>query len=243
MTPRLHVFGLPHTITSPTYSHCAFTGKVLRFPKMMKSVGYEVYHYGVGSENYSGADKHIEIMTVEEQQALLGNTYDPHSPTFVGNPADVSNPVYKTFNTRLRDRLLKPNLVSERDIFCLAFGHGHSEGIQDYPNTSVETGIGYPTLVPNAKVRIFETNAWMHWHYGKANVQGHDYSFVIPNYYDPDDWAVEPVSEDGYWLYFGRIDSIKGLHIIKAAADARPDQRFMICGQGNPTPFLGKNVE
>ena len=48
---RLHLPAIPHTITSAAYSHCAFTGKVLRFPRMMMSVGYEVYHYGVeGSE-------------------------------------------------------------------------------------------------------------------------------------------------------------------------------------------------
>ena len=49
---RLHLPAIPHTITSAAYSHCAFTGKVLRFPRMMMSVGYEVYHYGVeGSES------------------------------------------------------------------------------------------------------------------------------------------------------------------------------------------------
>ena len=49
---RLHLPAIPHTITSAAYSHCAFTGQVLRFPRMMMSVGYEVYHYGVeGSES------------------------------------------------------------------------------------------------------------------------------------------------------------------------------------------------
>ena len=40
---RLHILGLPHTVTIDEFSHCAFTGKILRFPPMMKSVGYEVY--------------------------------------------------------------------------------------------------------------------------------------------------------------------------------------------------------
>jgi hypothetical protein len=44
---RLHLPAIPHTITSPEFSHCAFTGKVLRFAPMMRSRGYEVIHYGV----------------------------------------------------------------------------------------------------------------------------------------------------------------------------------------------------
>jgi hypothetical protein len=41
---RLHIPGIPHTITREEFSHCAFTGKVHRFPRMMMSVGFEVYH-------------------------------------------------------------------------------------------------------------------------------------------------------------------------------------------------------
>ena len=49
---RLHLPAIPLTITSAAYSHCDFTGKALRFPRMMMSLGYEVYHYGVeGSES------------------------------------------------------------------------------------------------------------------------------------------------------------------------------------------------
>ena len=244
MKPRLHIFGLPHTVTSPEYSHCAFTGKVLRFPRMMQSVGYEVYHYGVGSENHSGATKHIEIMTVEEQQKLAQAKYDPTSPKFVGDLANVGNDLYKGFNQRLREDCLKPNLESARDIFCLAFGHGHHEGVAGFPNTLVETGIGYPVLVPNSKVRVYESQAWLHWHLGKGNRAGCDYEFVIPNYFDPLEWEVRDVPEDGYWLYFGRIDPIKGVNIVEEIAKHRPDQRFVICGQGDAKPYLKtKNIE
>ena len=51
---RLRLPAVPHTITSPEYSHCAFTGKVLRFSPMMRSQGYEVLHYGV--EGSAGID-------------------------------------------------------------------------------------------------------------------------------------------------------------------------------------------
>ena len=61
---RLHLPAVPHTITSPECSHCAFTGKVLRFSPMMRSQGYEVLHYGVeGSEG-------IDILTRAEWDEL-----------------------------------------------------------------------------------------------------------------------------------------------------------------------------
>jgi len=34
--PRLHLIGIFHTQHTAAYSHCAFTGKALRFPKMMQ---------------------------------------------------------------------------------------------------------------------------------------------------------------------------------------------------------------
>ena len=66
---RLHMFAIPHTITCDEFSHCAFTGKVLRFAPMMRSRGYEVYHYGIET-SISGATKQIDLMTVSEWMEL-----------------------------------------------------------------------------------------------------------------------------------------------------------------------------
>jgi len=38
----LHLVGIFHTQHTAAYSHCAFTGKALRFPKMMQGQGYAV---------------------------------------------------------------------------------------------------------------------------------------------------------------------------------------------------------
>ena len=65
---RLHLAAVPHTITSPEYSHCAFTGKVLRFSRMMRSQGYKVYRYGVEGSVSGGHD--IDILTWEEWEEL-----------------------------------------------------------------------------------------------------------------------------------------------------------------------------
>lgn len=71
LKPTLHQIGLFHTITSLSYSHCAFTSKVLRFPKMMRPFGYRVVEYGNGTSE-SLADEHVQILTEDELQTGCG---------------------------------------------------------------------------------------------------------------------------------------------------------------------------
>jgi hypothetical protein len=49
---RLHLVGIFHTQHTAAYSHCAFTGKALCFPKMMQSQGYEVIEYSNAGRIY-----------------------------------------------------------------------------------------------------------------------------------------------------------------------------------------------
>lgn len=62
---RLHLIGIFHTKCTEEYSHCAFTGKVFRFSRMMKPFGWTVIEYSnEGSESI--ADKHEVMLTNEE---------------------------------------------------------------------------------------------------------------------------------------------------------------------------------
>jgi hypothetical protein len=54
-------------VVSAKYSHCAFTGKVLRFPKMMRLYGYKVIEYSNGSSE-SDANEHVVMLTDAELQ-------------------------------------------------------------------------------------------------------------------------------------------------------------------------------
>ena len=121
MPIRLHMPGVPHTITRLEYSHCAFTGKVLRFAPMMRSRGFEVYHYGVeGSE--SGANEQIQLMTKTEWTDLREQSYKFLKPDlsmeeirkklddpteFVGDLANFDTPLHIEFNKRLRTEVMK----------------------------------------------------------------------------------------------------------------------------------------
>lgn len=67
--PTIHLIGCFHTITNIDHSHCAFTGKVLRFPKMMQPFGYTVIEYSNGTSE-STANEHVQILTKDELELL-----------------------------------------------------------------------------------------------------------------------------------------------------------------------------
>ena len=238
MKPRLHLLGVPHTITRSEWSHCAFTGKVMRFSRMMQSAGYHVTHYG-NEGSQAGADEEVEILSRVEFESFVG-AYDPLSPRFVGTPADIGHPLYRAFNLLLHRALAAR--VEPADVVCFPFGPAH-QGATAGPYADkikkayfVETGIGYPETF--CFHLVYESSAWMHWHHGKrGEANGSNYRWVIPNYYDLNEW--KPSYESGqYYAYFGRIADHKGLSDIVEIAWARPDIEIVLCGQGDPKPYL-----
>ena len=248
---RLHILGLPHTITRDEFSHCAFTGKIQRFSPMMRSVGYEVFHYGVEGSD-SGADKNFNVLSLEEWNQLRFISYKIHGPnlndeeiikkindpaTFVGDLGNSTYPLYIEFNKRLK-QLLEQNYRSRAiDIVCLPFGRGHSQAINNKNYIVVESGIGYPTSF--CDFRIFESHAWLHCIYGKEDKMCvSNYNFVVPNYFDSKVWKFNSIPKKNTVGFLGRIYSGKGLHTIVEIAKRFPDIDFIICGQGDPMPFL-----
>ena len=237
--PTLHLVGIFHTKHTAAYSHCAFTGKALRFSKMMRMCGYRVIEYAnAGSESL--ADEKVEMLTHDEFENLLGNR---DKKSFHGDDATVGAPHHRLFEDRLV-AAMKPR-VKPRDIICHPFGHAHSRLLQDFPaNTHVETGIGYPTLV-DGTIKIFESYAWRHYHAGKAGRQGAHYEFVIPNYFDIEDW--QPSFKPGkYYAFLGRIDACKGLDTLYEIAKFLPnidkDAKIVLSGQGDYTRWAHPNI-
>ena len=232
---RLHLIGIFHTQAKASFSHCAFTGKALRFPRMMQAKGYEVIEYSnEGSE--AGATEHVPILTTEEFDNLYGSR---KQTDFYGDNATIGSEGHQLFEERVIVELRKR--LEEGDIICHPFGHAHQILTDKFPNhPHVETGIGYPMLMPNS-FRIFESYAWMHYHQGKENRQGKNYEWVVPNYFDLDEW--EPSYKPGQYLAFlGRICSAKGLDTIKEIANYSP-WPIVLHGQGDPTPWKHPNIE
>lgn len=203
---RLHLIGLFHTIPKPEYSHCAFTGRVFRFGKMMLPFGYEIIEYSnEGSEAQSS--EHVCILETEEFERLKA-LYKQEQPN---EAASTDSTLYKRFRQVLDRELLKR--VEPGDIICHPFGIAHSYLKNDIPYAKhIEIGIGYVEAF--ADFRVYETYQWWAWHQGKEQKPGNAYQWVCPMAYDIDEW--EPSYETGdYLLYFGRVIDSKGIEIVK----------------------------
>ena len=233
--PRLHLLGIFHTVHSQEYSHCAFTGKALRFSKMMRKYGYEVIEYAnAGSE--SEADEKVTMLTADEVQKYLKQ----EKTEFHGNLAATGTPHHGLFEERLRPAIKAR--IRPGDLVCHPFGHAHAILMHDFPrHLHVETGIGYPTLMTGS-LRIFESYAWRHYHCAKEDRQGTNYEWVIPNYFDIDAW--EPKYEPGKYIAFlGRIASCKGLDTIFEIARHLDDKKIILCGQGEYSKWRHPKIE
>jgi glycosyltransferase involved in cell wall biosynthesis len=81
----------------------------------------------------------------------------------------------------------------------------------------------------------------MHYHQGKEGRNGKNYEWVVPNYYDLDDWDVR--TEHGSYLAFlGRITELKGIDTIRAIAEHSP-WPIVLHGQGDPSRWQHPNIE
>ena len=247
---RLHMLGLPHTITNNSFSSCAFTGKILRFSPMMQSLGYEVYHYGnEGSE--SGADKHFDILNRTEWNNLRFESYKTLKPeltddeihmklnnsnTMYGELSVINSPIHIEFNKRLNKLLQKNYRSKSTDIVCLPFGKTHLSALANLDILYVESGIGYYNSFHN--YRIYETYAHMHTGLAERtpkSVIGDNYWFVIPNYYNIIEWPLNLNPDNTVVGYFGRLIVNKGMNVIYSIAKCFPNITFILHGQGNLT--------
>jgi len=236
MMMALHLPGLPHTVTTEEYSHCAFTEKVLKFAKMFArhQPEYRVVHYGVEGAETEAAEQ-VDIMSRDEQNELRG--HDGNDPAkFYSDDGNTGSPLYLEFNRRLNELLRER--VADEDLVLMPFGAGHSQGVDGIPAMQlVESGIGYLHLA-HAAHKVFESEAWRHWHQGRADRNGLNYEWVIPNYYDEEAWDVELSPPRNRVVFLGRICEIKGLDTIWEIARRRRDLKFELCGQGDPGPWL-----
>lgn len=234
---RLHLLGLPHTVTTDEFSHCAFTGKIKKFSPMMRPLGYEVVHYGVeGSE--SGANEEVVVITRDEQATLLGHRFEDKTRLYETNVRTDSK-LFKLFNSNLATLLNER--VEPGEIVLNTYGYGHYDAVRGHKGVNIESGIGYPDSYQ--RFRVFDSYAWMAFHQGKHGAHGSGYEWVVPNYFVPEEWPIT-LYPDGYILYFGRLGYHKGCHVVAEIAKHMPDTRFIMCGQGDPAPFLtSPNIE
>jgi glycosyltransferase involved in cell wall biosynthesis len=239
---RLHCLSIPHTVTHPDWSHCAFTQKVRRFAPMLQPFGFHLTHYGVAG-SVSGANEDVVLMAQDEHQQLLGHPY-AHGSALYGNDAQDGSDLYRQWNLYARDALKER--VAPGDLILLPFGHAHAAAVRGLPVLAagagaVESGIGYfDTLLP---WRVYESFAVRHavmakeGRYG-VTLESSRLEWVIPNYYDVTEWPAQLALEaDAPVVYLGRLTEGKGLAIVLEVARARLDVPFVVAGQGDIAAF------
>jgi glycosyltransferase involved in cell wall biosynthesis len=216
----------------------------------MRSVGFEVYHYGVEG-GMSGATKDIQLFTRAEWAALRTDSYiflkpgtskeDARralaSPTFIHN--DLSNrttPLAKEFCRRLRSALAENYRSTRTDIVCTPLPHMYDDALTGRPFVIVESGIGYENSHRN--YRIFESYAWLNYTLALEKKAPNNYWFAMPILYNPAEFPLSLAPKPRRVGYMGRLTWDKGCGIISEMAKRMPDVEFELCGAGDPTPFL-----
>lgn len=215
---RLHLLGLAHTKTNKDFLACAYTQKVFKMAKMMTDLGHEVYHYGAEGSDLQ-CTEHITCVTDAEQRYSYEDFNPRSNSVFQFN---VNDKAYQKFNERAIEEI---NKRSERkDILLCSMGNIQkpiADAVDLNKILPCEMGIGYTGAFAN--FRVFESYFWMAYIYGymypdPTSCNGKYYDFVIPNYFDPDDFEFSKKKDD-YYLYMGRINMRKGVHIAAQVVD------------------------
>ena len=215
------MLGIAHVATHKNNSACAYTQKIIKLARMIKSYGHEIIFYGLEGSDVE-CDAFVQVLSEKELFDAYGK-YDMSREFF---KFDLSDALHRKFN----DECIKAINMrkQERDILLCPFGDrdiAAGTGL-----IAVESGVGYSGVF--SKYKVFESYAWMHYVYGlNRQDDGIWYDAVIPNYYDPADFTFEPVKDD-YLLYFGRIIYRKGLDIASQVAKATGHTLYVI-GQGS----------
>lgn len=222
---RFHVVALPHTQTTKEYTACAYTMKVMKFCRMMKSLGHEVYLYA-SEENEAPCDELITIVTKREQTKWFGE-YDFKQQLF-NIEWNETLPHWTIPNKRAIKEIR--SRAQERDFVCLIGGTCQQQIAEGLPDLmSVEYGIGYYGVF--SKFRVFESYAQMHYVQGmQKDDNGHFFDSVIPNYFDPEEFTFREKKDD-FYLFMGRLIPRKGPEMA-VEVTKRIGAKLVLAGQG-----------
>jgi glycosyltransferase involved in cell wall biosynthesis len=237
MSLRFHILAVPHTISTPTYSSCAFTQKVVKMCKMLKAEGHTVIHYGNVMSKVD-CDENVVVTRGDD----LRKSYPGHDWRKSGFPSFAkTDKCYQQFYERAIAEIGARKQPG--DFLLCAFGDWHKPVADAHPDMIVvESGIGYPNGA-FAQFRVYESYAIMHAYQGNVAALSASNSFwydaVIPNSFDLADFEFSAIKKD-YLLFLGRLNAGKGLHIAKQLAE-KTNIPLIIAGAGSqemPTELI-----
>lgn len=239
MRHRFHLLTVPHAVTRPEYSTCAFTTKNLKLARMLRSLGHWVCVYG-HEESVIECDEFVPVTT----NADLAQSYPGHDWRTMGFPdaKATEDKIYQIFNANVNAALIRRKQPG--DFLLCTFGIAHQTLAEMHSDMIVvEPGIGYAWTF--AKYRVFESYAVMHALYGQDRVQrmfrdvpSPWYDAVIPNYFDLADFDFS-ADKDDYYLFLGRIGAGKGSDIASEVVK-EIGGKLVVAGMGSiePAPHI-----
>jgi FkbM family methyltransferase len=221
--PRFHILGVPYTKTRKDYYMCPFTQLTYRMCEMMMELGYEVYHYGAEGSDVPCTEQ-VDIVSDKLQHDTYGD-FDWKHKYWNFSRDDT---VFKAFASNAIEQINRRK--QHQDILLTVNGRTDKAIADTVGLTTVEYAIGYEGVF--SKFRVFASYAWMHYVYGKLNMQnGNWYDAVIPHYFNVDDFKLQ--EKEDYFLYLGRLVPRKGPHIAAQVCE-KIGAKLIISGQGDP---------
>ncbi len=229
---RFHVLGVPHTVSSPEFSSCAYTQKVVKFARMMTRRGHTVIHYG-HEESRLDATEHVPVLSTSTWKRVYGDhDWRKHFYRY-----DTGDDAYREFYA---NAIAEIHRRKQRHDFILPFwGAGVRPVCDAHPDLiTVEPGIGYAGG-HWARWKVFESYAIYHAYCGLRNVGTSlqdFYDVVIPNYFDVSDFEYRETKDD-YFLFVGRVYRGKGVNVAIELAQ-KLGFKLVIAGQrGDDIPL------
>lgn len=229
---RLHLPAFPHTRVTASFSHCAYTAKILKFVKMMASRGHEIILYAPEGSDAPGAT-FVEVLSEEERFRIFGAD---DLNRLAAWPEDEQ---WRLFNARTIAGLLEH--AHDRELVLLPAGRSQKVVADALPHLlHCEPGVGYEGIF--TPYCAFESYAWMHYVYGRGEMMaGRWYDAVIPNYFDPEDFPILNDGKGEYLLFLGRLIASKGPHVAAQIANEL-DLPLLVAGAGATEHSPGRIV-
>ena len=188
----------------------AFGTKVCYMGRMLQEMGHKVYFYGVqGSE--VPCDEFIKVLPKKIIRDAYGDDWETK------RPMKRHDRIHRLFEDVAAKEI---NARKGKCALLLLSGGLNHKRIYDQTKVplTAEIGIGY--IGSFAPYRIFESNAWRHWSYGKEGLDnGKFMDAVIPASFDPSDFEYSE-DKDDYYLYMGRVIHRKGVKIAIDTVEA-----------------------
>ena len=135
--------------------------KIWKACKFLSNLGHDVIHYGHEKSQVS-CSEHVDVI----DNFILRKAYG--AADYKSTPAayNVNDIAFQTFDLNTEREILKR--AKDGDFVLLSFPHRNLHnslsGLEVY---CVEAGIGYESIY--SQYKVFESNAWMHYHRGRAS--------------------------------------------------------------------------